>query len=415
MKGALFFLLTVLPLGVAACGGGGADPASDGPGDGTQGSSIQITPGRAVLSTGNRQTFKAEGAGGDPAVRWDLQEGEAGGSIAPDGNYTAPAAPGVYHIVAVNLADPSDHATAEVEVVKSPVVSVAVEPAVLTLPPEGSRLFTATVSSSDQTAVTWSVVEGEIGGSVDPQGHYTAPATPGTYHVVATSAADPTKQAEATVRVLPLEKTAPRFAYTVNSFSNDVSIFSIDPATGAPAQIGAIAAGREPYTVTVDPMGRFVYVGNFGSNDISMYAIDGTTGLLNPLGTVQTGAGPYSIRVDPSGRFVYMANENSSTDVWIYQLHPEGGALTPIGSVEAGISPISLAVDPLGGFVYVANNSSDDLSIFSVDAATGNLSPIGAQAAGRAPNAVAVHPSGRFVYAANYGSGDVWSYRVDPS
>ena len=43
--------------------------------------------------------------------------------------------------------------------------------------------------------VTWSVQEGAAGGSVDASGRYTAPGTPGTFHVVATSVADASKSA----------------------------------------------------------------------------------------------------------------------------------------------------------------------------------------------------------------------------
>ncbi|RMF79563.1 MAG: CAP domain-containing protein, partial [Nitrospirae bacterium] len=47
---------------------------------------------------------------------------------------------------------------------------------------------------------TWSVVEAG-GGAVDAGGRYTAPLTPGTYHLRATAAGDPARTAEATVHV----------------------------------------------------------------------------------------------------------------------------------------------------------------------------------------------------------------------
>src|SRR5262249_60555281 len=55
-------------------------------------------------------------------------------------------------------------------------------------------------SGEQSTAVTWSVEEA-LGGTVGTSGYYTAPATAGTYHVIATSVADPSKQAAATVQV----------------------------------------------------------------------------------------------------------------------------------------------------------------------------------------------------------------------
>jgi len=76
-----------------------------------------------------------------------------------------------------------------------------------------SHDFTATVTGSGDTDVTWSVAEGSAGGTVVNHGAqaqggavaslgvYAAPTTPGTYHVVATSKADPAKSATAEVLV----------------------------------------------------------------------------------------------------------------------------------------------------------------------------------------------------------------------
>lgn len=53
--------------------------------------------------------------------------------------------------------------------------------------------------------VTWSVLEGEAGGRIDETGHYVSPKTEGTYHVVATSTADPSLKSQATVTVVGLQ------------------------------------------------------------------------------------------------------------------------------------------------------------------------------------------------------------------
>ena len=79
-------------------------------------------------------------------------------------------------------------------------VSVTLSPSTATVAAGQSAAFTATVSGAAGT-VTWSVPEGAAGGTVSSTGVYTAPATQGTYHVVARSQADPTKSATATVTV----------------------------------------------------------------------------------------------------------------------------------------------------------------------------------------------------------------------
>jgi chitinase len=61
--------------------------------------------------------------------------------------------------------------------------------------------LTATVTNAPNNAVTWSVVEGSAGGTVNNSGRYIAPAVRGTYHVKATSVYDTTKSATATITV----------------------------------------------------------------------------------------------------------------------------------------------------------------------------------------------------------------------
>ena len=68
---------------------------------------------------------------------------------------------------------------------------------------EYTKQFIATVNDAVDTTVTWSVVE-ETGGEITSLGFYTSPSSPGTYHVRATSVADPDKFAEAEVTVIDI-------------------------------------------------------------------------------------------------------------------------------------------------------------------------------------------------------------------
>jgi hypothetical protein len=94
-------------------------------------------------------------------------------------------------------------------------VSIAVTPATVTLTPNQTQQFTATVSNSTNTAVTWqvnSVTGGDVGiGTISTSGLYTAPAsitTQGSVTITAISQADTTKTATATVILTPAT-TAP--------------------------------------------------------------------------------------------------------------------------------------------------------------------------------------------------------------
>ena len=73
---------------------------------------------------------------------------------------------------------------------------------------------TAAVTGTEDNEVTWSVQEGDEGGRVVPRGAkaeaggvaslavYVAPSTPGTYHLVATSKADPKQSATSEITVV---------------------------------------------------------------------------------------------------------------------------------------------------------------------------------------------------------------------
>jgi chitinase len=82
-------------------------------------------------------------------------------------------------------------------------VSITLTPTSASLTAGATRTFTAAVTGSTNQAVTWSIQQGAAGGTVTSAGLYTAPLTGGTYHVIATSQADTTKKATATVTVTP--------------------------------------------------------------------------------------------------------------------------------------------------------------------------------------------------------------------
>jgi hypothetical protein len=75
------------------------------------------------------------------------------------------------------------------------------QPASAHPPPSGAGPVFASVQSLISADVSWSVQEGNAGGAVTSAGLYTAPSSPGTYHVVATSTADASKSGTATVVV----------------------------------------------------------------------------------------------------------------------------------------------------------------------------------------------------------------------
>ena len=80
-------------------------------------------------------------------------------------------------------------------------VSVTIVPNTIGVRHDGTLSFSASVNGSNNVNLIWSVKEGASGGTISDKGSYIAPSAPGIYHVVATSQADPSKNATATVTV----------------------------------------------------------------------------------------------------------------------------------------------------------------------------------------------------------------------
>jgi Zn-dependent metalloprotease len=158
------------------------------------GVTVGISPTTASVVVGGTFQFTATVSGStNTAVTWTA----TGGTVSTSGLYTAPATAGTYTVKVTSAADTTKSASATVTVTPAGGVAVTITPTTSTLSPGATQQFTAAVTGSTNTAVTWTAT----GGTVSTSGLYTAPATAGTYTVKATSAADTTKSASATVTV----------------------------------------------------------------------------------------------------------------------------------------------------------------------------------------------------------------------
>ena len=61
-------------------------------------------------------------------------------------------------------------------------------------------------------------------------------------------------------------------------------------------RLGAAASGTQPMSASVDPSGAFLYVANYGSASVSVYSLNPSTGALTAVGApVAAGLNPYSV------------------------------------------------------------------------------------------------------------------------
>lgn len=165
---------------------------------------VAVNPATVTVQAGGSFTFAAAITGSTAgSVTWTVQEGSSCGSVTSAGVYTAPNAGATCHVVATSTVNPTRSGSATVTVTAAPSspVAISMSPLTSTLDACRGQVFTATVTNTTNTAVTWTVLE--PGGGTVTNGIYTAPQAAGTYHVVATSVADPTKTVQGTITVGP--------------------------------------------------------------------------------------------------------------------------------------------------------------------------------------------------------------------
>ena len=171
---------------------------------------VAISPTSASIGCSATKQFTATVTGGSPSVTWTVDNVAGGnptvGTVSQTGLYTAPASSGTHKLTAVSVTDVSKSASATVTVsCAPPPVSISIAPTSVVLNTMQTQQFTATVSGTNNTAVTWSV-DSVVGGNstigtISTTGLYTAPGVSGNHVVTTTSVADPSKFANARVTI----------------------------------------------------------------------------------------------------------------------------------------------------------------------------------------------------------------------
>jgi len=231
------------------------------------------------------------------------------------------------------------------------------------------------------------------------------------------------------------------FAAIVNFNDNNVSVYSVDPLTGffTPVAGSPFSDGTNntsaPYGVAFSPLlesGKlFAAVTNTDKDTVSVFEVNQTTGFFTPVtgSPFATGSGPYIGSFSPvvsGGLFAAVPNYNDG-NVSVYSVDQNSGYFTEIANspFNAGTNPYDISYSPIVDgnlFAAVANDTSNNISVYSVDQATGAFlsnvtgSPFSAGAGTIGTNAVTFSPliSGTlFAAAANFSSNNISVYTVN--
>ena len=309
--------------------------------------SVSVSPTSATVQAGQTRQFTATVTGvSNSAVTWTA----TGGTISGTGLFTAGSTTGSnFSVTATSVADSTKSASAAVTIPAA--VTVTISPASATVQAGQTRQFTATVTGTSNTAVTWTATGGTISGT----GLFTAGSTTGSnFSVTATSVADSTKSASAavtipaavTVTISPTGATVQagqtrQFTATVTGTSNTAVTWT---ATGG----------------TISGAGLFTAGSTTGSNfSVTATSVADSTKSASVQITVQ--AAPVQVSVSPA----------------ITTLQP--GATQQFAATVTGTSNTAVVWTATGGTVtttgiYTAGQSAGNFSVTATSAADGSKS-----------------------------------------
>ena len=428
-------------IGFWGCGGGSVLPrSSTSPPTPSASISVTVTPNSITLSPGTTQSFTATVTGTtSTAVTWSVQE-SAGGTIDSTGLYTAPQnSSGTFQVVATSQANPAAQGIATVVV---PMPQVTISPAAVTLPPNGTQTFTATVAGFANTSVTWTIQE-TGGGQINGVGFYTAPGAVGFYHVVATSVENTTLTANSTVTVttsssrftptgnlkvarglhtatlLPNNKVLVAYGSNNVAYTNATgyvglsSIEVYDADTGTFAEIvGENGGGIFGHTATLLPNGKVLLAGGFvnsvwdyggstSSNGASLY--DSATGEFTGTGNMTASRGGHTATLLANGKVLFAGGADqdpTGTGLASAELYdPSTDSFTQTGSMAVGRF-LHTATKLQDGRVLIVGgvlrSASDPVATAEIyDPATGIFTMTGAMATARERHTATLLSDGR--------------------
>jgi 6-phosphogluconolactonase (cycloisomerase 2 family) len=210
-----------------------------------------------------------------------------------------------------------------------------------------------------------------------------------------------------------------KFIYVANSSANSVGGYSIDGPTRILTPIGTALpptpVGTLPISLAINSSGQFLYALNQGSSDISGLSLDSARGLMTPISasTFPTAATPTAMAISPNAGFLYVSN---ATTIATFAI-AANGLLTASGApvlAPAGSSLASITIDPKGTFLYASDAAHNSILSYSI-AASGVLTAVAGSpfATGTQPAGIAIDSTDTFLFVANQGSNNVSAFKIN--
>ena len=158
------------------------------------------------------------------------------------------------------------------------------------------------------------------------------------------------------------------------------------------------------------------YISTPNANAVAAYRVSNRTAqFTNIVGSpFPAGNSPVSVLVHPSNKFVYVANQ-SDNDISLFTIDSAIGSLHEVlPRTATGLTPASLTMDSGGNFLFALNQVSGSISVYSINAGTGALTAVAGSPFPTFANPIAFAstPSAKFLYVLNANLGSVFAYTI---
>lgn len=346
--------------------------------------SVSVSPASVTLAVKGQQQFTATVKGtSNTSVTWAVSgigcvSGSCG-TITSAGLYTAPATvpnPALATVTATSVANPAKSASASVVIQSASSVSVTVSPSTAQVSTGAQQQFSAKVSGTTNSAVTWKVsgagCTGSACGTISGSGVYTAPASvpsPASVTVTATSVADPAVSGSAIVTVVsvatlsispsnPQVKPQAQIQFSASGPQSGVVVWGLSGAGCSGISCGSINSSGLYTAPATAPSPNVVTV---TATSLSNSAIKGSTTVTISSGTVSVGVSPSSVSVGLGGQQQFKATVTGTTNTAVtWSLSGSGCAGTICGTISTGGLYSAPSTAPNPPFVTVTATSVAD-------------------------------------------------------
>jgi 6-phosphogluconolactonase len=393
-----------------APGGAGGGAGSGAVGGGEAGGSAGVAGGAGEGATGGKGMGGAAGTGGVGG-----RGGQASGGMAGSGAGTAGSggmAPLGNPVVYVGGFDYSsttsypftifdfERATGKLTA-RPQTINLGPNPSYIALAPSAKYLYVTNESDDAAGGITAAAIGAD--GTLALLEHQTGSDGGFTY-----------------LRVAPNGKFVLGASY--NGGSASVFPLGNDGNPAAQSDNRDFGSGAQTHCIAFDQSGEHVLIVNKGNDEIAQLSFSADGKLTpNTPASVKTasGAGPRHIALHPNGTLAFVIDELDSKMV-PYALAANGTltAGTAVSTLPAGFSGKNtgahVELSPDGHFVFGSNRGHDSIVSFAADQSTGALTLVGHQpSGGKSPRDFDVDPYGEFLIAANQDTETVAAFHLE--